>query len=249
MTRLDEGLIFAWQLDGAGGGRRLGAEDLQALSDLDPPVWVHLDRDKSDTVDWLQRVAVIPRDIRESLLVEDTRPRCEAAHDGLLVNLRGVNLNADAEPDDMLALRLWARQGLVVTLRRYRIMAAEDVSNALASRRGPSDPGGLIANLAERLTERMQPTIAGLEDAVDRLEIEASDARADAGALPGIRQTAVALRRFIAPQQMALSRLAAVPTAMLSEDNDSKSGIRSMSLPAWWKNSIICASGRISSMT
>jgi zinc transporter len=219
VTLLGDGLIFAWRLDGHGGGRRLDGEALRSLADIEPPIWVHLDRDRSDTGAWLEEVAAIPRDIRDSLLIEDTRPRAEAIHDGLLINLRGVNLNPDAEPDDMLALRLWARTGLIVTLRRHRIMAAEDMANALAANRGPKDPGGLIAGLAMRLTDRMQPTVASLDAAVDSLEDETSQPDADAAALPELRKSAVALRRFIAPQQMALSRLATVSTAVLSEDD------------------------------
>ena len=219
MTSLERGLIFAWRLDGDGGGDRLDADELRALPAGGHTVWVHLNRDEADTVAWLDHVAGIAADVRASLLIEDTRPRCEAVRDGLLINLRGVNLNPDAEPDDMLALRLWAEEGVVVTLRRHQIMAADDMSRRLESDRGPKTTGDLIVGLAERLTERMQPTIEDLEDAVDRLENTIDDARVDVAALPRIRQTAVSLRRFIAPQQIALSRLATVPTSLLDEDH------------------------------
>lgn len=182
-------------------------------------VWIHLNRDEAGAVAWLEHVAGIAADVRASLLTEDTRPRCEAVHDGLLIDLRGVNLNPGAEPDDMLALRLWAEEGLVVTLRRHQIMAADDMSRRLESDCGPKTTGDLIVGLAEHLTERMQPTIDGLEEAVDRLESTIDDVRIDIAALPGIRQTAVALRRFIAPQQIALSRLVTVSSPLLNEDH------------------------------
>lgn len=202
-----------------GGGQRLTANDLRSLSDPQAPLWVHLDRDKECTVAWLKHVASVPEDIRESLLVEDTRPRCEAVHDGLLINLRGVNLNPGAELDDTLALRLWAYEGLIVTLRRHPVMAAEDMSNQLTSGRGPRDLGGLIAGLAERLTERMLPTVTSLDTMLDDFENAVDDADVDTADLPAIRKSALALRRFIAPQHMALSRLATVPTSLLAEDH------------------------------
>lgn len=217
MSLLSEGLIFAWQLDGRGGGQRLDADDLRSRPSSEQHCWVHLDRDKADSASWLEHVAEIPEDIRATLLIEDTRPRCEAIYDGLLINLRGVNPNPDADPDEMLALRLWAKERLIVTLRRHRILATDDIASQLASGRGPRMIGSLIVELAERLTERMQPTIDGLEEAVDHLEDAISEESRDVAALPNIRKTAVALRRFIAPQQLALSRLATVPTPLLDD--------------------------------
>ena len=81
MTLITDGLIFAWRLDGDGGGQRLTANDLRSLSDPQAPLWVHLDRDKECTVAWLKHVASVPEDIRESLLVEGKRPM-RAALDG-----------------------------------------------------------------------------------------------------------------------------------------------------------------------
>ena len=216
VVRLDQGLVFAWQFDGRGGGRRLTADDLLSIDGFDSPIWVHLHRDKADSAAWLEQVARVPDDIRDSLLAEDTRPRSEAAHDGLLINLRGVNLNPDAEPDDMLALRIWAMPDLVVTLRRHKVMAAEDLDNSLAAGRGPSDVGGFVAALAERLTDRMVPIVDELEIQVDGLEGEAD--KDGTHVSPAIRKTVVTLRRFIAPQQLALSRLATLPTDILTED-------------------------------
>jgi len=43
----------------------------------------------------------------DALLTEETRPRATAIVDGLLLALRGINLNPGAEPDDMVSVRLW----------------------------------------------------------------------------------------------------------------------------------------------
>ncbi len=249
MTLLNKGLIFTWRLNGDGSGHRLDAEQLGALPAGGHTIWIHLNRDEADTVAWLEHVAGIAEDVRESLLIEDTRPRREAIHDGLLINLRGVNLNPGAEPDDMLALRLWAEEGLVVTLRRHRIMAAEDMSKRLASGRGPKTIGDLIVGLVERLTERMQPTIDRLEEAVDGLESTVDDVRIDVAALPKIRQAAVALRRFIAPQQTALSGLATVSTPLWTKIIGSTFDMASIPSLAWSKISIMCANELVSSTT
>lgn len=34
---------------------------------------------------------------------------------GLIMNLRGVNPNPGADPDDMVSLRLWASDGLIIS--------------------------------------------------------------------------------------------------------------------------------------
>lgn len=217
---LKDALVHAWRLDGRGGGTPLAAD---ALRDGPPAgdgglVWVHLERTAPETERWLE-IAAIPEHAREALLAEETRPRCETWGDGVLVNLRGVNLNPGAEPEDMLALRLWATPSLVVSLRRFPVMAVREVHERLGSGRGPVDAGQLLADLAEGLTDRMAPVIDELEEELETIEDQVED-DADqvcADALGYVRGTATTLRRFIAPQQTALARLPVAADAWMSE--------------------------------
>ena len=56
--------------------------------------------------------------------------------DGLLLTLRGVNLNPGADPEDMVALRLWVEPDRVISIRHRPVMAVNDLRERLASGRG-----------------------------------------------------------------------------------------------------------------
>ncbi len=70
MAQLDEDLIFAWQLDGKGGGRRLDAKHLQKRSDFGPPVWVHLHYDKADAKPVLGKIGGLTNGFRADVTAQ-----------------------------------------------------------------------------------------------------------------------------------------------------------------------------------
>lgn len=46
-----------------------------------------------------------------------TRPRVLPLAGGLLVNLRGVNLNPGADPEDMVSVRMWIDAERLISMR------------------------------------------------------------------------------------------------------------------------------------
>ncbi len=212
-----DGLIFALRLDGRGGAT---AAEIDAVPTQDSDVlWFHFDRTAAATRSWFSAESRLDPVVGEALLIEETRPRCAAFGDGLILILRGVNLNPGADPEDMVSIRIWAERQRVITTRRFHLMAVEDVRAALAEGRGPRTTGELVVALADRLTERMGPVIDGLDDRVDEIEdallgpVESSLR----GRLVEIRRQAIAFRRYLAPQREAITRLAGETTGLLSK--------------------------------
>ena len=81
------------------------------------PVWVHLSARSTAARDWLETNANLPDEtVANALLAEDTRPRLMSQADGLLLILRGVNLNAEADPEDMVSIRIFGDSHRVVSL-------------------------------------------------------------------------------------------------------------------------------------
>ncbi len=208
MTETD-GLVFAYRLDGNGGGTEIAWEEVRAWKPGDDPVWAHLDYASLQTQEWLMGDSGLDAVVAEALLEEETRPRCVAAHGGLMLILRGVNLNPGADPEDMVSIRLWIEQGRVVSLRHRRVMAVQDLRQELVSGDGPANAGDFLVELVGKLMDRMGPVLAEIDDTVDGLEDEVLTAenyplRAKIGAL---RRLAIAMRRYLAPQRDVLSRL------------------------------------------
>lgn len=203
----DDGLLYACRLDGRGG-----AQDLDWAGLVSPGegfVWVHLHLDSERARAWLADESGLPGIVVEALTYEDVRPRCTPLGGGLLVNLRGVNLNPGADPEDMVAVRVYIDKDRAVTVRRRRMMAVQDIRERLAAGRGPRDAGDFLVELAARLVERMGPVIQDLDDAIDEVEeqVLAGGGAAHRAALWRLRRMAIALRRYIAPQREAMGRL------------------------------------------
>ncbi len=203
-----DGLICAYVLDGRGGARELQWSDIERIP-LEGFTWVHLHLEGVNTRRWLEKSSGLPEIVIEALTYDEVRPRCTPLGDGLLVNLRGVNLNPGAEPEDMVAVRIYIDAGRAVTVRRRRMMAVNDIRDRLTAGNGPQDAGDFLVELAMRLVERMGPVIADLDDEIDALEDRAiAEAEAELRAeLWEIRRVAIELRRYIAPQRDAMTRL------------------------------------------
>jgi zinc transporter len=180
--------------------------------------WLHCDR----TAPGFERWAVehLPVPVRAGLLQAETRPRCEVMDGGLLLTLRGINLNPGAESEDMVAIRLWATEGLVVTTRFRRIFAVDELRAEITSGAAPPTAAGFVARLAALLTEKIEVVSAEREEATDAIEEVLLDDEPDAigtgeRQISQLARSIIKLRRHIAPQREALSRLAAIESPLI----------------------------------
>lgn len=214
----ENGLIRGYALDGHGGARQITWQEIHAWPRSGPPLWLHLDRTDGNTERWLRTTSGLDSVAIDALLREETRPRCSLLPDGLLVILRGVNLNPGAEPEDMVSLRLWVDEHRLLTMRRRRLMAVLDLQAALDAGSGPISPSSLLVALAERLTARIEPVLTHLDDEMDGAELEALEGAGESlrARLASVRRRAVRLRRHIAPQREALLGLIGAQTPSLN---------------------------------
>ncbi len=226
----EQGLIGAYALDGRGGGRSLSWADIEQGLPDDAPAWVHLERTCERSIDWLRTANGLDPIICDALLAEETRPRAEVIGSGLLVILRGINLNPGAEPDDMVSLRLWVDERRVISLRHRRTVAVQDLRDRLERSQGPDRTGSLLVQIAASLIDRMQNAIDVVDDGLSAMEerIAAGETAHMRHHIAELRRNAIAYRRHFAPQREAMTRLitANLPwltdrdRAMLREDAD-----------------------------
>jgi zinc transporter len=202
-------LVHALLLDGEGGARNLTAAEVRAWQPQQGIIWLHFDFTASATRDWLERSLNLPEIVVDALLSEETRPRSTVIEKGLLMSLRGVNLNPGANPEDMVSIRLSAEENRIVSTRRRRLLSVEDLAESLLAGTGPATTADLLIELCDRLVWRVNGTVDQFEDEVADLESrsleqEDTDLRRD---LATLRRQTIAVRRYLAPQREALNRL------------------------------------------
>ena len=157
--------------------------------------------------------------IGSNLVDEDTRPRCFLFQTGVFLSLRGVNLNPGAEPDDMIAVRLWATESCVITSNSRRLLSLEDIKQQLLRNQGPISAATFIVLLIERLAGRAEVVIEQLEESMEIVEDTAADLSASEqrGQLSAIRRQSIRIRRYFAPQKEALHQLLSGVAAMVDK--------------------------------
>lgn len=218
--------IVAYRFDGLGKAHRMDPGDAcgEAARPAEGFLWVHVRRDSEDGRAFLLRLG-IDSYIFDALTAEETRPRCTVHGDGVVLNLRGVNLLPGAEPEDMISVRLWIEGDRIIGAGRRTLHAVEDMIEALARGQAPTSPGEFIARLALRLADRTEPAVADLNEELDDLEEATLDGDFSADTrreLPRIRQRAIALRRFMVPQRDALTTMEIEELDWLAERDRSR---------------------------
>ena len=212
-TEDDSALIDAYWFDGRGGATPMAWEEVAAPRSEDGFPSIHLQRTAPETRTFLTEKSGLSDLACAALLADDSRPRTTEFQSGIIVDIRGVNMNPGQNPDDMVSLRIWCDGRRVITVRRRKLMAIDDLREAIRRGRAPKTPAELMIVLADGLSARMGTAIGDLEDRVDDLEdkvvtVQNHELRL---ALSSIRRQAIGLRRFIGPNREAIQALVGDP--------------------------------------
>ena len=215
----DRGLLIAFLLDGQGGGARLDWDSVEQWQPGHGVLWLHLEYSNPFVQQWVPQESGLDEITAEALLAEETRPRCMLSATGLLLTLRGINPNPEADPEDMVAVRMWSDGKRIITTRRRRLQAAAELAEAIEKGAGPRNAGEFVESLTDRMVVRMDDVVDGISDEVDDLEesvltMESYELRPK---IAELRRHAIGLRRYLAPQREAVSRLFSEKVDWLSD--------------------------------
>lgn len=209
----------AWIVE-KGRAREVSLDEAAAVHGRCEFAWFHLHGREPAALDWLNARQEIPDVARKALIAEETRPRVEKMGHGALVNLRGLSETPELDPDALVSIRIWAEQGRVVSVALRQAMAMRSLCDTVAED-NVRDPGDLIAALATHITDALDPEVAAIGDRLDECELmmEEGNVYKYRRSIGQARRQAINYRRFVAPQRLALDRLATLDAAWLQEDD------------------------------
>lgn len=203
-------ILHAYKISSEGKSEHIAPDSLSEAMASPDLTWVHLNGKHPDAKSWLLKQGhIVDNIISDALLAEETRPRLVEFDSGFLLILRGVNLNDDASPDDMISIRLWIDNERIISVQRYNFKAIADIQIRLQAGKGPKSAGEFLCHLVARLFERMEPTFSALDDRLDLTEeqvLESPNA-SERQAITLIRKQAISYRRYIAPQREVIASL------------------------------------------
>ncbi|QHM71091.1 zinc transporter ZntB [Mixta intestinalis] len=208
--------IIACQLDGQGG--LIPIEDKDVIH-CERPCWLHLNYTHKQSAEWLNSTPLIPDTVRDALAGDSLRPRVSRLGDGFMITLRSVNLNSDSRPDQLVAIRVFINDKLIVSTRRRKVYAIDEVLTELQNGNGPVDGGSWLVELCDVLTDHASEFIEDLQDKIIELEDALMDQSVPArGELALLRKQLIVMRRYMAPQRDVYARLASEKLGWMDDD-------------------------------
>jgi zinc transporter len=203
-------LNHALLLDKNGNAKELNYDEINENNlPEDGILWVHFDYSSQMAKDWIRNKSGIDSVAMDALLTEETRPRTTILNDSFLIALRGVNLNPNSKPEDMVSIRLFISSNLIISTKRRNLLSVDEIIDTLKKGVGPKSSSEFLNELTYRVTSRMEGVIDELEDRTDSLEeslMDSSDSKFRSE-LMAIRRETIILRRYLFPQKEAMSKL------------------------------------------
>jgi len=202
--------LFAFAFDGKGGAFPLEGEAVAKTVQSRSLAWAHFDANHAKARQWLRNeIDYLDPLIVDGLLAEETRPRFLQVEEGVLLILRGVNLNENAQAEDMVSIRIWADAHRIISVQKRQLRAVDDIKEAFAQKKGPVDTGDFLCALIERLFDRMGPILTSLNEQADDIEEQILEHANQSlrQAIVDTRRKAIIFRRYMAPQRDAIGQL------------------------------------------
>jgi zinc transporter len=194
--------------DGKGGVRRL--EDSEEEDFVVPPKGFALVSGNSRAPEfkiWLK--AKVGDFNADTLTVPSTRSRCTVFEDKAMVVLRVAR--PGAEPDDIgrQLLTLWLEKSYVIIASELNIPEFLGITQWQQTRHAPVSIADLVARLALRAADRIEPLIERLGNNLDNIEesLMRNQSKDTRTRLSHLRRNLINFRRLVWPQRDVLNTL------------------------------------------
>lgn len=153
------------------------------------------------------------------LTAPSSRARCTVMDDRALVTLRVVRPGAAPHDVGRQLLTIWIENKRVIIASELNIIDFLGLAKWEQTQHAPVTPADIIARLALRATDRLEPLIEMLGDRLDDVEETLITHRTDKAQdnLEQLRRTLINFRRLVWPQRDALSTLEIEDLSFFSE--------------------------------
>lgn len=175
--------------------------------------WIHLDYRKEAARNWLATESKLDPLVIRALQLKEPRPRTHFQDKGILLSLRGINLNPDSMPNDMVGLRIWIDKDRIITSNHRKLQSINEVIQLVLQKRGGSGPFNIFILITQKMISLIDDAIDQYEESQLDLETEVLEKQGviDRIQLMEIRKQLISLRRYLTPQREAFTKLLQEP--------------------------------------
>ncbi|MBF0183464.1 MAG: hypothetical protein HQM06_03615 [Magnetococcales bacterium] len=202
--------VYAYLLDGLGGGREMGWKEVHEWQPSDGILWLVGRPSGGETQRWLRHGSGLPQEVLEIMLsTTNNRPRCMTFRQGTLLSLLGMNQSRQTADDELTTISIWIDAQRLIAMRSAPTHSFEDIRANLQPGEGPTRPDDILSHAVQRIIARLEPLVLKMGRDVDDLEDAILlDPKAQVQQeLVALRHRLIILRRQLVPQHEALSML------------------------------------------
>ena len=210
------------ELDGEGGCKKVDPLKFKEPKRSNKVLWIDFDHTDIAARDWIRKhIEIVDVPLMKMMSALETRPRSLLHHDKFFLILRGMNYNPSADPDDMVSLRIFIGEHIILTAHKRALNSVTEMLKQYKANTGPDDIGGFLVGLANFVTDGISEFVCKLDDDIDVVEdqLENSKPREIRPKVAEIRRQTIKLRRYLIPQRDALTRIQSDKISWL-EDSD-----------------------------
>ncbi len=204
-------IISSFSFDSQGKGYKLNPWEVARELKTPSLSWVHLNGNSETAKKWLEeKVSYLDHLIIDALFADETRPRIMEFEKGMLIILRGVNLNHNSEIEDMVSVRLWIDEHRVVSVQKRNFTPIFDLMEHIEAGKKIRNSGEFLYNLVYEILSSSTPIISELNSKLDTIEERVCENRIDSKlreALTLIRKQSAVFKRYMLPQKDVFSHL------------------------------------------
>ncbi len=156
--------------------------------------------------------------VTRTLMDMKPRPMCHATDTDILLVLRGVNLNPNSDPEDMIAVRAWISDDKIVVSQRRPVVSVDAVQGRLNTIKTPVEA---MLSITDEMFDRIERYIFELDEAVDAAEDKAlaDPNKKQRLEILEFRRSVIALRRYLLPQRESMMTLSRSKSKLLNQDD------------------------------
>ena len=211
MRKKKKTYAVVYLLDGQGGAQKKKLMNLTDLKTTEKTVWIHLKLSDPRAGKWIRQQKELSEWLRENLTNPETsEPRVRIKQSKLLLALRTVNRKSKSEPDDLVFLRLFATDRILISTCLNPVINFREIDDLFEDRDGPQDVSDLISTILENTLDSVSESIERIEDFVHDFEekiITNCPAEGTYQELSELLRQVIIIRRFMMPEREVLDNL------------------------------------------
>lgn len=186
--------------------------------------WLHLNYKDQNNRIWLKSNQQLPAIVNKALRDPDPRPRAQVINGGILIVLKGLNFEKKARPEDMISIRLWIKDNLIISTSNRILHSITEIQTELEQGALFQNSSEFIIRLLNKLNYKIAEFIDDLSEKTDSLDedIMQSEPNNIRFELAALRRQVVVLKRYLTPQKEVVNNILSSKLATHSESSKSQ---------------------------